>query len=85
MFPGEVMSIYFPSNLETTFLYPQTSSVYTHADGTTHDVTCFVPKAAEIPKVECPHPFGKSLASQSPRENVFFVHISRQRFAAPPT
>jgi hypothetical protein len=32
-------------------------------DGATHEVACFVPGAvAEIPQVECPHPFVNPLA-----------------------
>ena len=62
MFPGGQLGIYFPKNMDTTYLYPEMSSAYTHTDGTTYDVECFVPgKAAEVPKVECPHPFGASL------------------------
>jgi hypothetical protein len=57
------VSLYFPTNMDTSFLYPVTSSVYTHDDGTNFDVPCFVPgEAKEIPKIQCPFPFVNPLA-----------------------
>jgi hypothetical protein len=51
------LSLGFPTGVNTSFLYPETSVTYTHADGTTNDVACFIPGEAEVPKVDCPHPF----------------------------
>jgi hypothetical protein len=57
--PGDPdASPHFPADASTEFLYPETSTTYTHADGTTHEVACFIPgEAAEVPTVDCPPPF----------------------------
>jgi hypothetical protein len=54
---GIVFSAGFPAGANTDFLYPETFITHTHADGTADNVTCFVPGAAEVPKVDCPYPF----------------------------
>jgi hypothetical protein len=49
--------------METTYLFPETSSVYTMPDSTKHNVACHVPGAAkEVAKFECPRPFVNPIA-----------------------
>jgi hypothetical protein len=44
-------------------MYPKSTSVYTHSDGTTQEVPCFFPdKATEVPQIKCPNPFVNPLA-----------------------
>jgi hypothetical protein len=58
-------SWYFPANIETTALYPESSSAYSGDDGKMFDVPCFAPKRVEgaIIDTDCPSPF---LASITP-------------------
>jgi hypothetical protein len=56
------VSTFFPEHVDTTFLYPTTSTTYTGPLGT-HEVPCHVSAAvAEIPKIDCPYPFVNPLA-----------------------
>jgi hypothetical protein len=57
-----ILSCYFPTNLSSDFLYPEKTVVYTDADGTSYDVSCFVPRTAEVQTVQCPLPFVNPLA-----------------------
>jgi hypothetical protein len=55
-------SIHHPVGM-TGPMYPQTTSVYTHSDGTTQEVPCFSPdKTTEVPQIKCPYPFVSPLA-----------------------
>ena len=52
------VSFYYPDGMTSDGLYPESSSTYTTADGTEHDVICFVPKEpSDAIKEECPYPF----------------------------
>ena len=52
------LSFGFPAEAKTDSLYPETLVTYTLVDGTTHDISCFVPgEAFEVPKIDCPYPF----------------------------
>jgi hypothetical protein len=61
----ELYSMVFPEGLASDFLYPETSVVYTKADGTTYDVSCFAYGVMEVPKVDCPYPFVNPLSSEN--------------------
>jgi hypothetical protein len=55
-------SFFFPANLSPDSLYPETSVEYTDADGTSYDVSCFVPNTTEVQRLQCPLPFVSPLA-----------------------
>jgi hypothetical protein len=64
-FQNFLASIYHPVGM-TGPMYPKTTSVYTHSDGTTQEVPCFSPdKASEVPQIKCPYPFVNPLAINS--------------------
>jgi hypothetical protein len=66
MFVPGTPCLLFPERLDTSFLYPVTSTVYTFDDGTQASVPCFIPKVEwSVPEVECPDPFVNALADDS--------------------